>query len=245
MWDQVEKKFAKFLLVAAVAVIIGYFMKPTALRVLKLSLWCYAFIMLGYFIYFTALIRSNANPAIDMNNVDNPINLVYYLSREQYGSAPLVYGPHFAAEVARDDNGYASVNEGEMKYVKGKDSYIPIGPHREYDYESSDKQLFPRVWDSSNDQNHAYFYAQWLGLGQMQDPQTGQTRYEAPTYGDNFEWFFTYQMGLMYWRYFMWNFAGKQNDVQGMGNVRDGNWISGISFIDNNRLGDQSKFLTV
>lgn len=235
------EKFGKFLLVAAVAVILGYFLKPAALRVLKLALWCYAFIMLGYFVYFTALIRANADPAIDMNNVDNPINLVYYLAREQYGSAPLVYGPHFAAEVARDENGYAKINEGEMKYVKGKNSYIPIGPAREYDYESSDKQLFPRVWDSSEDLNHAYFYAQWLGLGQTQDPQTGQTKYEAPTYGDNFEWFFTYQMGLMYWRYFMWNFAGKQNDLQGFGNVRDGNWISGIPFIDNNRLGDQKQ----
>src|SRR5690606_11149256 len=71
------------------------------------------------------------------------------------------------------------------------------------------------------------------------DPQTG--RYEAPTYADNLNWFFTYQMGLMYWRYFMWNFAGRQNDIQGMGNVRDGNWISGIPMIDNNRLGDQSQ----
>jgi hypothetical protein len=231
------EKFAKFLLVAAVAVVIGYFLKPGALKVLKLTLWCYAFIMLGYFAYFTTLIRSNADPSIDMNNVDNPINLVYYLSREQYGSAPLVYGPHFAAEVARDESGYPVIIDGEMKYVKGKDSYIPVGTAREYDYESSDKQLFPRIWDSSNDQNHAYFYGQWLGLGQ--DQKTG--KFEAPTYGDNFEWFFTYQMGLMYWRYFMWNFAGKQNDVQGMGSVRDGNWISGISFIDNKRLGDQSE----
>ncbi|MEP7371753.1 MAG: DUF2723 domain-containing protein [Chitinophagaceae bacterium] len=231
------EKFAKFLLTAGIAVAIGYFFKPGALKVLKLALWCYAFIMLGYFAYFTTLIRSNADPSIDMNNVDNPINLVYYLSREQYGSAPLVYGPHFAAEVARDEAGYPVVIEGEMKYVKGKDRYIPVGPAREYDYESSDKQLFPRIWDSSNDQNHAYFYGQWLGLSQ--DQQTG--KYEAPSYGDNFEWFFTYQMGLMYWRYFMWNFAGKQNDVQGMGSVRDGNWISGISFIDNNRLGDQTQ----
>ncbi len=235
------EKFLKFLLIAGIAAVIGYFLKPSALRVLKLVMWSYSFIMLGYFIYFTALIRANADPAIDMNNVDNPINLVYYLAREQYGSAPLVYGPHYAAEVARDDNGYAKVIEGEMKYVKGKDSYIPVGPAREYDYESSDKQIFPRIWDSSNDQNHAYFYASWLGLEQTQDPQTRQTKYEAPSYADNFEWFFTYQTGLMYWRYFMWNFAGKQNDVQGMGSVRDGNWISGIPFIDNNRLGDQKQ----
>ena len=234
-------RFGKFLLVSVVAVVVGYLMKPGALRVLKLSLWCYSFMMLGYFVYFTAMIRSNADPAVDMNNVDNPINLVYYLSREQYGSAPLVYGPHYAAEVARDENGYVKIIEGEMKYVKGKDRYIPIGPAREYGYESADKQLFPRIWDSSDDQQHAYFYAQWLGLGQTQDPQTGQTRYEPPTYGDNLEWFFTYQTGLMYWRYFMWNFAGRQNDIQGMGSVRDGNWISGIPFIDNGRLGDQSQ----
>jgi hypothetical protein len=220
----------KFLLVAGVGATVGYFLKPAGLRVLRLTLWCYIFMMLGYFMYFTALIRSNANPTIDMNNVDNPISLVNYLSREQYGSAPLLYGPHFAAEPD-------GIEEGEMRYVKGKDKYIAIGRQREYSYPSSEKQLFPRVWDASNDQNHAYFYSTWLNL--PQDRQTG--KYEAPTYGDNLNWFFTYQMGLMYWRYFMWNFAGKQNDVQGMGNVRDGNWISGISMVDNNRLGDQSK----
>jgi len=235
------EKVLKFLLVLVVAGVAGYLLRPGALRVLKLSLWCYAFIMVGYFMYFTAIIRSNADPAVDMNNVDNPINLVYYLSREQYGSAPLVYGPHYAAEIARDDAGYPEIIEGEMKYVKGKDRYIPIGPAREYDYQSTDKQLFPRIWDASNDQNHAYFYTQWLNLSTSQDPQTGQVKYEAPSYGDNLEWFFTYQMGLMYWRYFMWNFAGKQNDIQGMGSVRDGNWISGISFIDSKRLGDQSQ----
>ncbi len=234
-------KIAKFLLVAGVATVIGYVLKASALKVLKLAMWCYAFIMLGYFVYFTALIRANADPAVDMNNVDNPINLVYYLAREQYGSAPFLYGPHFAAEIARDETGYPEIKEGEMKYVKGKDRYIPVGLAREYKYESSDQQIFPRIWDASDDQNHATFYVQWLNLERTQDPQTGQVRNGAPTYGDNFEWFFTYQMGLMYWRYFMWNFAGKQNDIQGMGSVRDGNWISGISFIDNKRLGDQSQ----
>lgn len=230
-------QFVKLLLVLAVAAAIGYFIKPAALKIVKLSLWCYAFMMLGYFVYFTALIRSNANPSIDMNNVDNPINLVYYLSREQYGEAPLVYGPHFAADVERDENGYPVIKKEEMKYVKGKNKYIPIGRDQKYVYKSEDKQIFPRVWDSSNDQYHADFYADWLDLAQ--DQQTG--RYEAPTYADNFEWFYTYQMGLMYWRYFMWNFSGKQNDVQGLGNKRDGNWISGFSFVDDKRLGDQSQ----
>ncbi|MEO7923813.1 MAG: DUF2723 domain-containing protein [Chitinophagaceae bacterium] len=228
-------KFFRLLLVGALATGIGYFLKASALKIIKLSLWCYVFMMLGYFMYFTALIRSNANPAIDMNNVDNPINLVYYLSREQYGEAPLVYGPHFAAQYRdADGDNMVDMKDGEMKYVKGKNKYIPIGRERKPQYESSDMQVFPRVWDSSNDQYHAEFYAEWLGLGQ---DQSG--RYEAPTYSDNINWFFSYQMGLMYWRYFMWNFAGKQNDIQGLGNKRDGNWISGISFIDNKRLGNQ------
>jgi len=228
-------KFAPFLLVIAAAVALGYFIKPSALRIIKLSLWCYAFMLLGYFMYFTAIIRSNANPSIDMNNVDNPISLVYYLSREQYGSAPLVYGPHFAASVPEDLVEGEPFVESEMKYMKGKDKYEPIGRSREYNFKSEVKQLFPRVWDSSDDQYHAQSYAEWLRLSQ--DPQTG--KYEAPSYAQNLEWFFTYQMSHMYWRYFMWNFSGKQNDIQGFGNKRDGNWITGVGFVDNKRLGDQ------
>ncbi|MCO5292636.1 MAG: DUF2723 domain-containing protein [Chitinophagaceae bacterium] len=230
----------KIILLMVAGAIAGYFIKPVALKVLKLTLWCFAFMMLGYFMYLTSMIRSSANPAIDMNDVDNPINLVYYLSREQYGSAPLVYGPHYAAEVdfGEDGNPYAY---GKMKYVQGEKKYIPIGRDREVKYVSSDKQLFPRIWDSSNDQGHAQFYADWLGLDQSRDPNTGQTKYGAPSYGDNLNWFLTYQTSWMYMRYFMWNFAGKQNDIQGFGNKRDGNWISGISVLDNARLGDQSK----
>ena len=119
-----------FNFIAGLGLAAGYFFKPAGLKILKLSLWCYAFMMLGYFVYFSSIIRSNANPAIDMNNVDNPINLVYYLSREQYGSAPLVYGPHFVAQRLKEDkdnDGYYDLKEKEMKYVKGKDKYIPIG----------------------------------------------------------------------------------------------------------------------
>ncbi|MGN7785552.1 DUF2723 domain-containing protein [Niabella sp. 22666] len=231
----------KIILLLIIGAALGYFIKTSALKVLKLSLWCYAFMMLGYFMYFTSMIRSHANPGIDMNNVDNPINLVYYLGREQYGSAPLIYGPHFAAEVERDESGYPVMDYGEMQYSKGKDKYIPTGRKREYVYQSSDKMLFPRIWDPSNDQNHAQFYADWLGIAQQQDPNTGQPSYDAPTYGQNINWFLTYQTDFLFMRYFMWNFAGRQNDLQGFGNKRDGNWISGISLMDNARLGDQSK----
>ncbi|MCB0742192.1 MAG: DUF2723 domain-containing protein, partial [Chitinophagaceae bacterium] len=162
---------------SAVALGIGYFLKPTALRVVKLTLWSYAFMMLGYLMYLTPLIRSNANPAIDMNNVDNPINLVYYLSREQYGQAPLVYGPHFSAEYKYDDNGNVEFKKGEMQYVKGDKKYIPIGVSQKPKYQSADMQIFPRIWDSSNDQYHADFYAEWLNIGTETSDVTGRQRY--------------------------------------------------------------------
>jgi hypothetical protein len=208
---------------------------------LRLGLWSFTFMLIGYSTYVTTLERSNANPALDMNNVDNPMSLNYYLGREQYGSQPLIYGPHFQADYKRDEAGNVVFSKGEMKYTKGKDRYIEIGESQDPEYDSKDMMLFPRIWDRSNDQNHADFYADWLNLEKQTNPQTGETTYAAPTYGDNIKWFVTYQMGFMYWRYFMWNFAGKQNDIQGYGNKRDGNWVSGISVIDNMRLGDQSK----
>src|SRR5690606_29568292 len=95
--------------------------------------------------------------------------------------------------------------------------------------------------DPSNAQGHAQFYADWLNLDQQRDEQTGQIHYGAPSYADNINWFLSYQTDFLFMRYFMWNFAGRQNDLQGFGNKRDGNWISGISLIDSPRLGDQSK----
>ncbi|HEX6334258.1 MAG TPA: DUF2723 domain-containing protein, partial [Flavisolibacter sp.] len=207
---------------------------------LKLGLWCMTFMLIGYSTYITTLERSNANPSIDMNNVDNPMNLVYYLGREQYGSQPILYGPHYQAEIERDEFGQPVMKTGAMRYSKSHDSYVPIGRKQEYSYNKDDMQLFPRVWDGTNEQGHAEFYADWLGL-KGYDMQSGQEYYEPPTYADNIRWFFTYQLGFMYWRYFMWNYSGRQNDIQGGGNRRDGNWISGISFMDNLRLGDQAK----
>lgn len=234
------KTIGKLILIVGLG-LVALWAKRNSLQFVKLGLWCFVFMMIGYSMYITTLQRSNANPAIDMNNVDNPMSLVYYLGREQYGTQPLLYGPHFQAAYERDETGNVVLKDGEMKYTKGKDSYVPIGRSQDPEYKSSDKQLFVRVWDRSNDQGHADFYADWLGLERTQNPETGESSYEAPSYADNINWFFTYQMAHMYWRYFMWNFAGKQNDIQGFGNKRDGNWLSGISPIDNSRLGDQSR----
>jgi hypothetical protein len=245
---------------------------------LRLGLWCFSFMMLGYSAYITTMERSNANPSIDMNNVDNPMNLVYYLGREQYGSQPILFGPHFLAQPV-------DITEGKMRYAKDDSTkqYVEIGRDREPKYDSKDIEVFPRVWDASNEQGHADYYMSWLSLpvipartlsivtgvgegviqtqdqtgkpdtyqvpddfaprvqrGQVVQPGTPMA-VKIPSFGDNLNWFFTYQMGFMYWRYFMWNFAGRQNDIQGGGNIRDGNWISGIKFMDDMRLGDQSK----
>ena len=197
---------------------------------LRLGLWSFAFMLLGYSTYFTTLIRSIADPAIDMFNVDNPVNLVGYLGREQYGDWPILKGQDFTA--APSDQTVVET------YIKGKGQYVKNGRKMETTYAPDDMHVFPRMWDQSNDQGHADYYASFAGIGK--DPKTGEWM-GTPTMGDNVNFFMQYQLGWMYLRYFMWNFAGKQNDVQGvsLGNVRDGNWLTGISFWDNARLGDQ------
>ncbi len=193
---------------------------------LHLGLLCFAFILIGYSTYFTTVIRASARPSINMNDVDDPQALVSYLDRSQYGTFPLIYGQDFTAR----PTGY---KEGAKIYQKDDSlgRYIVTGHKMTAEYSAADEHIFPRIWDTGNDRGQDDFYRGWLGL----------SKNETPTFGDNLRWFFTYQVGWMYWRYFMWNFSGRQNDVQGFGDVRDGNWITGINFIDNLRLGDQSK----
>ena len=224
--------FVTFFILLAVA--IGYGLNYAAKKnwaYLRISLWSLAFMLIGYSTYVTTMIRSNANPSVDMYNVDNPMSLVGYLGREQYGDFPLVYGQKFNAQPV-------DVKYGSMKYEKARDKYIEIGPDRKYLYQAEDKMVFPRVWDASNDQNHADFYAYFLNINRLKDG--GYDR--SPTQADNVKFLVGYQFYWMYFRYFMWNFSGKQNDVQGMflGNIRDGNWITGIPLIDNLLYGDQS-----
>lgn len=221
-----------FVLLAVLIYILLRVAKKHDWNFLKLAMWAFAFVLLGFSTYFTTMIRSSANPPIDMFNVDNPVSLVGYLSREQYGDWPIFKGPDFTA---------APENVEVLRtYVKGDTKYEKSGSKVKQDYNSADEHIFPRMWDPNNDQGHADYYASFAGIGK--DPQTGKY-YSAPTMADNIAFFFSYQFNWMYWRYFMWNFAGKQNDIQGidMGNVRDGNWKTGISFYDNMRLGDQSK----
>lgn len=215
----------------ALAVYAAHSYKAQVLNFLRIGLWCFAFMLIGYSSYLTTMIRSAANPSVDMYNVDNPMSLVGYLGREQYGDFPLIYGQTFAAEIKRNPDGTPDVIEKGYRWQKGEKKYINIGKNFEFQYESEDKMFLPRIWDASNDQGHADYYRSWLGL----------EKDEKPTYIDNIRWAVSYQIGWMYLRYFGWNFVGKQNDIQGIGNVRDGNTLTGISFVDNIFLGDQSK----
>jgi hypothetical protein len=216
-------KLFKVLVGLVLAYVGGYIIKKDALPSFKLALWCFAFMLLGYSTYFTTLIRSTANPAVDMYNVDNPVSLVGYLSREQYGDWPILYGPDFTDP--------APTVEGADIYAKGKDKYEVAGKAVVQDWGGAPSaHIFPRMWNPSNDRREVDTYRQY---SHMEGDQ--------PNMADNIKYFVNYQTGWMYLRYFMWNFSGKQNDLEGFGNARDGNAITGISFIDNFFLGDQSK----
>ena len=224
--------FATFFVL--IAGLIWYGLKVAASKgwsMLRLGIWCLTFMLIGYSSYLTTMIRSSANPSVDMYNVDNPISLVGYLGREQYGDFPLLYGQKFSARPI-------DVKTTGMRYQKSTDKYIELGEDRKYVFAAEDKMVFPRVWDLSNDQNHADYYAYFLGINRLQDG----TYERSPNQVDNIKYFFGYQLNWMYFRYFMWNFSGKQNDNQGLfaGNVRDGNWITGIAPIDELLYGDQS-----
>jgi hypothetical protein len=221
-----------FLFIGALAWFVLQFAKKKNWNLLRLGMWCFMFIMFGCFVsYSTTLVRSNSNVSVDMNEVDNPANLMSYVSREQYGDWPILYGHDFTAEPQGSD-----VTE---TWVKADGQYLKEGRKVTYKYAPEDQHIFPRMWDASNDVGRADYYANYAGIGKDKEG-----KYErSPTMGENIGYFFSYQMNWMYWRYFMWNFAGKQNDLQGkqMGNVRDGNWKTGIGFYDAIRLGDQSK----
>jgi len=233
--------FGFFFLVVAVAIWWGLrYAGKKGLQYLRLGLWCFAFTLIGYSTYLTTMIRSNADPAVDVYNVDNPESLVGYLSREQYGDFPLVYGQKFNAQPV-------DYKESDTKYEKDKGKYVDGGKTGHYVFMPQDKMVFPRMWDMTNEQGHADYYAFFLNAGKLKDGSYDIDKdengfYKRPTMGDNLKYFVNYQTSFMYLRYFFWNFCGKQNDIEGLfnANVRDGNWITGIPIIDDAMYGDQA-----
>ncbi|MGM0551181.1 MAG: glycosyltransferase family 117 protein [Bacteroidota bacterium] len=193
-------------------------------------------IMLGYSSYALIMIRSNANPPMDQNNPDNVFGLLYYLNREQYGDRPLVHGQYYNAPARKRVNTRAI-------YGKVNNRYDVVDHKAKLVYDERFTTVFPRMW--SDNQQHVQDYERWVSIDGRKVGITGndgqQKMLEVPSFADNLAFFFKYQVGHMYLRYFMWNFTGRQNDIQGHGNTMHGNWISGIPAIDNARLGDQAK----
>ncbi|MGQ9847470.1 MAG: protein O-mannosyl-transferase family [Bacteroidales bacterium] len=205
---------------------------------LNIIVWSIAMILIGYSSFAMILIRSNVNPPLNENKPDNVFSLISYLNREQYGDRPLFYGQSFASPLDRT-NPY--IEEGPI-YIQKDGKYVQIGKKQKQNYASEFNMFFPRMY--SSEANHIKAYKSWTNFKGIPVNWVGYDgnveKIYKPTFFENMKFFFSYQIGWMYFRYFMWNFAGRQNDIQGHGNVMYGNWISGIPFIDNARLGDQN-----
>ena len=211
-------------------------------RLKNTALLCMLMLMIGYSTYAVIVIRSSANPTMDQNSPEDIFTLGNYLSRDQYGDRPLFYGQAYSSEMEIEDMGDGSqrykTEKGSPIYQRKEkvndseaDSYFIVRNKTKYLYKQN--MVFPRMYDSS----HAANYESWLGgiKGREVDGVI------IPTQMENIKFFLSYQCNFMYWRYFMWNFAGRQNDIQGNGELEHGNWITGFSFIDNMMYGDQSK----
>ncbi len=225
-----------------------WWVKKLPIRVLNIVTLSIFVIFIGYSSYALLLIRSAAETPINQNAPDNVFALSSYLNREQYGDTPLLYGTTFASEVMRTPDGIA-VGDDQYDYVKSlnekKPHYDKVLSRTKYEYSPDLNMLFPRMYAAEHRKN----YLSWAGINESDMPVVMAHTVEGsqltkpvrkPTFAQNLSYFVNYQLVHMYFRYFMWNFAGRQNDFQGNGEVNRGNWISGLPFIDNPRLGDQS-----
>ncbi|MGC6490220.1 MAG: DUF2723 domain-containing protein [Flavobacteriales bacterium] len=208
-----------FILIVSTIVFGLRYAKKNNKPIISVSLVSFATILIGYSTFFILVIRSNADTPIDENNPEDAVSLLAYLNREQYGDWPILNGQYYNANIVDLENGkpvYTKDEEkGEYVITSDRKNSKPV-------YDSKFTGFFPRMWSSSQSA-HAKAYQDWSGHKNTK---------RAPTFSQNLRYFFSYQIGHMYWRYFMWNFSGRQNDIQGHGEINKGNWISGISFID-------------
>lgn len=224
-----------WLILLAALIVVVIVSKNVTMRFLNTSILCLFVILIGYSSFALIPIRSIANTPMDQNSPENVFSLAGYLNREQYGDRPLFYGKTYASKLARDNNGRVKMTE-EKKYEKivkkspnEKDRYFVANTSASYQFTNC--MVFPRMYtgqEDSNFQNHMIGYMKWGGIKNANVP---------PTLLDNLSFFFNYQLNYMYFRYFMWNFSGRQNDISGRGGISSGNWITGISFIDEHVLG--------
>jgi hypothetical protein len=232
IWLMTNSGFANFLFLV---IIVGgvWIISNKDHVVLNTILTALLAIFIGYSSFATIILRASVDTPINENKPSNPFALLYYLNREQYGERPLFYGPYYNAPVT----GYT---EGKPVYNQSGGKYIITNHEIEKEYDKRFMTLFPRMW--SDQDEHEEVYKQYVGNGgkpiMVTDPQTNESqRIVCPTFGQNLKFMFDYQIGYMYLRYLMWNFSGKQNDTQTYGGSANGNWITGIGFLDAPRVG--------
>ncbi|MDX9748024.1 MAG: DUF2723 domain-containing protein [Paludibacter sp.] len=239
-------------LIAALAYLLLKFKAKVDARWLNTTIMMITVILIGYSSYTVIVIRSAANPPMDQNSPDNVFSLKYYLNREQYGDRPLFYGQTYNAPVKLRIEGNTCIpifETGDPQYSPEpktsedqKDRYVVTGNKMDYVMDDRFMMLFPRMYSSQ--EHHVSAYKAWGDVKgkRVRFDYCGQQRTEyVPTFTENLRFFFNYQLNFMYFRYFMWNFSGRQNDIQGHGEIDRGNWITGINFIDKALVGDQTE----
>lgn len=205
--------------------------KIVTFRMINTSILCLLVILVGYSSFALIPIRSAANTPMDQNSPEDVFSLADYLNREQYGDNPLFYGKTYASDVKRDFNGKVVESSVKKKYDRivkkspdEKDRYFVANTTSSYEYTNT--MLLPRMY--SDEPRHIQGYKNWGGITSEKVP---------PTFLENVRYLFSYQINFMYWRYFMWNFSGRQNDIQSTGGISNGNWITGFGWIDEHVLG--------
>lgn len=207
-------------------------------------LLCVTVFILGYFSLAAIVIRSEANPPINENAPDNAFSLLSYINREQYGDRPLLSGESFASRVSYLSTGELDAKYGKLYFkdkVNGRDIYNSTATITGYNFDPQYNMFLPRLYSQQPD--HIEEYATWTGMKlprKKDGSYDDQAVWKGPSMLENIKFMVSYQFDWMYWRYFMWNYAGRQNDMQGQGSNYRGNWITGITPIDDLRLGIKS-----
>ena len=242
-----NQPFIGIILLAILTIALFVYKKtdPVSLNSILIGLFV---ILIGYSSYALIMIRSTSNPPMDQNSPEDIFTLRTYLGREQYGETPLIYGPTYVSELKYENKGGSrSVvvkDEGPVwaQIAKNdpseKDRYFVAYRKERYEYVDELNTFFPRMFDAKSSEGYKY-WADIKGKRVRILSPEGPKIVIKPTFTENLRYFFNYQVNFMYWRYFMWNFAGRQNDIQGHGGIMNGNWISGIKFLDALRLGPQ------
>lgn len=222
--------FAIYAIVLFVALGLGIWQtQKRQMRLANLAVTALTVILIGYSSYASVIIRASANPPMNSNNPDNPYSLLYLLNREQYEAQPILSGASYAAPIS-------DIKYRTKYYVNDEGKYVGEKTISGYEYPREFKTLLPRMWSSQD--RHIQGYESW---GEVKGRRIIYDResFWVPTFGENMRYFFNYQLNFMYWRYFLWNFVGRQSDNQSVGEITDGNWISGIKAIDEAMVGPQ------